>query len=1151
MNHRHLLWMSILLAAPMNADEVIHHKPGEYFTQTEIKEILQRLDSEEDLLVFKDGTPLKGKVVELPKVNFSFGQFPLNVQDIAAIAFSDVNGKTKIQMVTHEGYSFVAGTSENSLPFIQYFPSIKDPKRTHHHSIELGSVSYILLNRDSYAPEPKPSRLHLLELSNGDRFPVLIAEEEISLSNGWEKFSLRPDALLDVNFDGGLYGTVMNRTGGEKELGFSFVTDSHLRVKIYKSPQTVGIPWGEVYAIQKQESPAYEVAEFVVSSEQDQIEDVKKEPLPVMRQKDSDQLPETIVWVEDLEPKVRFHPDSAIVDQETIAWVEDPEPRFHDDEFEDAIGPIAWVGEDIGPFGHEERQVAMLQEEKTRLLKDWNDTRDSLEGRLTAATEDSVKLQSRLAELEEGNQELEARNDELQESLHSLKEKWIVAVSELKDEKALVSELQRKLGYLTSSIEVEMEAREKLEGPFQRAKDDAVALEQQVEELNRELILREETVAQLKNELERKYLQIADVFKEQKEVHQELLQRISQLEDERVLSLEDKQELAALNRVLEELTLTLHDTEGKKETLQEQYDELKSAILSKTSVNSEALQDNDQLHAEVVTLVGRMVTDQFMDARVKELKQQIAASQDLVADLQVQLAEMSDKIGRSIDRDEAAKRLSERVEEVAELKRAYMENEKDLYAQIDHLVQSLVEAKGNVDQLGGALSLAEKEAAEKEAVIEQLKESLQKANVQLAEMENMLEQKDDELRSKDEKIAALVSQLDSFIAKHEVLEQGRIELGALVQALREKISEKEERIVALDTALDQREAEWARRDLEHEDQIARLNEKLLRSREEIDEKDIQIDRLAKAQENSYELGQQLIELQNERAQLLAKFEEVSQTVAGAESEQKRLRDDYVALVRKNGELTEELSRVETVKGSTAVEVNELREQIVKEKKKSDDFKKKMDQLFPQYDKEKEKGQQLQDQVARMSTRMHDMENALKVAEAREVNTQDKYSRLIEENRQLSKENQVLLQQLRQEQSRLQEQRELASRLNKSLHSQKSNMERMEKSQIELVSELENARTANTHLIKQYHHPESTKQYHQPENSREQGEPRPSGSSFISFKGIHIVASGENLNNISMKYYNTPHRWADIYEANQDVISDVNRLQVGTPLVIPD
>lgn len=50
--------------------------------------------------------------------------------------------------------------------------------------------------------------------------------------------------------------------------------------------------------------------------------------------------------------------------------------------------------------------------------------------------------------------------------------------------------------------------------------------------------------------------------------------------------------------------------------------------------------------------------------------------------------------------------------------------------------------------------------------------------------------------------------------------------------------------------------------------------------------------------------------------------------------------------------------------------------------------------------------------------------------------------------------------------------------------------------------------------------------------------------------IHVVADGENLSVISNRYYNSPHRWIDIYNANRDVMKSENHVVPGMKLRIP-
>jgi len=51
---------------------------------------------------------------------------------------------------------------------------------------------------------------------------------------------------------------------------------------------------------------------------------------------------------------------------------------------------------------------------------------------------------------------------------------------------------------------------------------------------------------------------------------------------------------------------------------------------------------------------------------------------------------------------------------------------------------------------------------------------------------------------------------------------------------------------------------------------------------------------------------------------------------------------------------------------------------------------------------------------------------------------------------------------------------------------------------------------------------------------------------------HRTTPGETLSNLSLRYYQTPRRWKDIYEANKRVLGDNPReITAGQVLVIPN
>jgi tetratricopeptide (TPR) repeat protein len=49
---------------------------------------------------------------------------------------------------------------------------------------------------------------------------------------------------------------------------------------------------------------------------------------------------------------------------------------------------------------------------------------------------------------------------------------------------------------------------------------------------------------------------------------------------------------------------------------------------------------------------------------------------------------------------------------------------------------------------------------------------------------------------------------------------------------------------------------------------------------------------------------------------------------------------------------------------------------------------------------------------------------------------------------------------------------------------------------------------------------------------------------------HVVQAGDTLFSLSRLYYNSPHRWKDILEANSNNIDDPEKLKLGQTLTIP-
>lgn len=50
---------------------------------------------------------------------------------------------------------------------------------------------------------------------------------------------------------------------------------------------------------------------------------------------------------------------------------------------------------------------------------------------------------------------------------------------------------------------------------------------------------------------------------------------------------------------------------------------------------------------------------------------------------------------------------------------------------------------------------------------------------------------------------------------------------------------------------------------------------------------------------------------------------------------------------------------------------------------------------------------------------------------------------------------------------------------------------------------------------------------------------------------HVVSAGDTLRTIARRYYGSTHRWEEIYNANQNVISNKDSIKVGTTIIIPE
>jgi LysM repeat protein len=112
-----------------------------------------------------------------------------------------------------------------------------------------------------------------------------------------------------------------------------------------------------------------------------------------------------------------------------------------------------------------------------------------------------------------------------------------------------------------------------------------------------------------------------------------------------------------------------------------------------------------------------------------------------------------------------------------------------------------------------------------------------------------------------------------------------------------------------------------------------------------------------------------------------------------------------------------------------------------------------------------------------------------------------------------------------------EKEELIAQFSQTLNEQKNALNKIEQARQKLVQELNEVNNANA-------------------QTKIVSTTSPTPKVETSDKKVHKVAKGETLSGISLKYYGTPSRWSEIYEANKAQIQDKNSIRPGTEIVIP-
>lgn len=279
------------------ADEVSHRSVFAYSKEMGLSGQLRAVH---DIVILKDGSYLQGKLSSVPVLKFSFGPVNFTPDEISLIATTDGPDR-KIKIKTRSGETYVGSSQSNAVAFAGT-------------QLDLDQVDCILVkSRGQRELQFSGERLHVT-LQSGDQFPVEIADRYIELSDGWSQKRIDRSQVIDLFFNGGLFGTIKENRE-EIDLPLSFVKQQSIRFVAPLVNHHIQVPWKQIVRLSRftdrlaveeqfavvERSSEGTLIRFAVDHPTDRIQEVDfiEGPLPLFSENADLPIPDDIVFLED------------------------------------------------------------------------------------------------------------------------------------------------------------------------------------------------------------------------------------------------------------------------------------------------------------------------------------------------------------------------------------------------------------------------------------------------------------------------------------------------------------------------------------------------------------------------------------------------------------------------------------------------------------------------------------------------------------------------------------------------------------------------------------------------------------------------------------------------------------------------------------
>ncbi len=767
---------------------------------SELENLQKQGNKSEDTLILQDGTSIKGTLKSIPQLEYSFGSLPINVKDVAFIAFSPKSEKNKIQIITHGGYSYVADLPTENFILIQYLPSREHPQYTIQKEISPSNIKYVTLKQtDGKYSNPK-KRMFDIELKNGDHLPGSILTDTITLSTGLRDGKIKTENLVNLEVDFGIHGYTTNKQGMETEFDYTYAKDKFLNLQIAQTQQSLGLPWTLINKIQRVEPRS-------AAKLEEQETTMAEAPIPAVMEAqeeeaamaDKDMLfqqietsvvrhEETKDRIQALQDEIQIHIAARESLQAELQAITDAKAELEEmrTKYQQANQSIQSLQEEIkNQVAVREKLQAQLQdaskakEEINDLRSKYNQANQSIQS-LQQEIQNQVAVrenfQSDLQDTSTANaemDELRAKYEETSQSLHALQD-------EIKDLVAVRQNLQEELD-AASKAKVQLD---ELRGKYDEANQSIQALQ---EKINNHVADRENMQSELQDASIAK-AEMDDLRSKYEKANQSVQSLQNQIE-KHITARENLQTelrgVAEVRAEMEELLMQKSEAEGQ---IRLTYN------LETEFVKTKILKDQlDQLSSDIrITDKGTLELVNRYEAEVKALQLLLSGKQRKVEFSEKELAQTLKEIGKWKESAQKQNMQAQRGAPLQNIHPVHILSDVDILSTaLNAQSKKMSSLKNALEETKGRINTAE----ERSNSLNKIANTLQQTLEETQQRYNTAEQKSQSLEAEFLRQVATTENLENKYLTHKT------ELENTITSLREAHEEVQNQLQQKETVI--------------------------------------------------------------------------------------------------------------------------------------------------------------------------------------------------------------------------------------------------------------------------------------------------------------------------------------------------------------